>query len=473
MWHKDEWIEHADPPGEGVDFSRSVFEQMWEFFQKSPIPHTTGANNENCEYTDDAWFGKNCYLTHSFSGAEDLSYCYRMLKSRDSQYCVFCDAVELCYDLVNSANCYNVVYGLNCRQVRDSAFLYDCRNCSDCMFCFNLRNKQYYFGNQQLTKEEYLKKKDEWDLSSRKVYKKAKQFFAEMMSYKAWHRALSNDNCENTTGNYNSNCKDAENCYFSQGNEQCANTFRNYIGKTSLDFHGQTSELCFYTILAQDECYDVKFSSQIVKSKFMEYSAFCLNCQNCFGCCGLVGKSYYIFNKPYSEEEYHKLKAKIVEYMRSTGEYGKFFPGYFAQNPYDESWASFYFPLNSEEQEAAGFKYRPLVERRKEGDLDASQVPDKTENFTGDVLSKVFWDADYEKPFRIREEDVRFANRMRVPLPYTYYMARIQENFKMIPFVGELREVVCVDCGKKIETSWPAEYDGRILCEEDYLKVVR
>lgn len=327
--------------------------------------------------------------------------------------------------------------------------------------------------NEQLSKEEYFKKKAEWDLSSREVYEKAKKQFMKILETSSWHRALSNDQCENTTGNYNSNCKDAENCYFCQENEECVNCFRNYIGKTSLDFHGQTSELCYYSILAQDECYDIKYCSQMVNSQYMQYSAFCLNCQNCFGCCGLVNKKFHIFNKEYSEEDYHKTVEKLIAHMKETGEYGKFFPSYFAQNPYDESWASYYFPLNKEEQEAQGFKYKPPIERRQENYLDSSEVPDSNKDIKNDDLDKIYWDEVYERPFKIREADVKFSQKIGVPLPYTYYIRRMQENFKLVPFDGKLRKINCGKCQKEITTSWPSSFDGRILCEKDYLNEVR
>lgn len=37
----------------------------------------------------------------------------------------------------------------------------------------------------------------------------------------------------------------------------------------------------------------------------------CRNCQNCFGCVGLRGKSYHIFNQPYSREEYSLRVAEL------------------------------------------------------------------------------------------------------------------------------------------------------------------
>jgi len=39
-------------------------------------------------------------------------------------------------------------------------------------------------------------------------------------------------------------------------------------------------------------------------------------------------------------------------------------------------------------------------------------------------------------------------------------------------FNGRNRETRCAKTGKVIMTNWPAEYDGRILSEEEYLEAV-
>ncbi len=175
VWHRDEWIKNANPPSADYDSGQPFFDQLWELFQTCPIPHNTGAGNENCEYTDDWWYSKNCYLCHSGLKCEDLSYCFRVLNLRDCQFCVFSFDSELSVDLINCMNCYNVQYAIDSRQCKDSAFLFDCRNCSHCLFCWNLRNKQYCINNEQLTKEQFEKEYAKYDFSSRKVYEEAKE----------------------------------------------------------------------------------------------------------------------------------------------------------------------------------------------------------------------------------------------------------------------------------------------------------
>ncbi len=475
VWHKDEWIKHADPPGVDFDENKEVFPQMWRFFQKSAIPHNTGNACENCEYTDDFWHSKNCYLAHSAYKCEDLKYCYRTLKIKDSQFCVFSFYSELCVDIINCFNCFQVIYALNCKNCRDSAFLYDCRNCSNCLFCFNLRNKEYCIGNQQLTKEEFEKKKTEWDLRSQENYKKAKGYFAEMMLTKAFHRAVQVDKCENSSGNFLENCKNSKNCYFDSDFEDCLNCVRGGANvKDALDCVGiaLNAELSFYNLQCGEDLYDTKFCFDVIKGKYLEYCAFCHQCEHCFGCCGLVGKKYHIFNKPYSEAEYFALKEKIVAHMKSTGEYGQFFPGYFAANPYDESWSSFHFPLSQAEQEKLGFRLQENEERKNENYSSPTEIPDSSEDVDLSITKKTFWDEKAKKPFQIQKADIEFAQKLNIPLPNEFYISRIQDNFRWLFFDGSLRKTTCGKCNTEIETNWPEKYDKRILCEKCYLKEI-
>ena len=68
--------------------------------------------------------------------------------------------------------------------------------------------------------------------------------------------------------------------------------------------------------------------------------------------------------------------------------------------------------------------------------------------------------------------DIEFAKKTKTPLPNTYYIRRVQENFRWLPFAGMTRTIKCGKCGANTETSWPKECDGRILCEGCYLREV-
>jgi len=476
VWHKDHWVKNSSPPQVEPDLEKNIFEQMWQLFQRCPLPHNIGVGNENCEYTDDWFYSKNCFLSHSGFKDEDVRYSYRARNCTDCEFVAFCFDCELCVDTVNCRNCFNVIYALNSRTLTDSAFCYDCRNCSHCLFCSNLRGQKYCIDNKQLSKEEYEAELVKWDFSSRTIYEKAKDRFFEMMRTKAWHRALSVDNCSDSSGNYLENAKECENCFFINGSEDCVNSVRSVSGqdKTCLDgvahFGG---ELLYNVCTAQDGCYEVQSSYNLINCSYTEYSANCLNCSNCFGCAGLVNQKYHIFNKAYSESEYKELKEKIISTMKKQGDYGKFFPGYFSPIAYDESWSAVHFLLNHSEQEALGFRIdKRRASSKPDSALQAKQVPDRPSDADNSIEKQIFWDSLSKRPFRITKEDLAFSSKMKTPLNNIYYSTRLKENFCWMQYEGTVRDVKCSKSGVDLKTSWPQVFDKRIVSEEEYLNII-
>lgn len=79
--------------------------------------------------------------------------------------------------------------------------------------------------------------------------------------------------------------------------------------KESMDlYESRANELC-YNSLQVDECYRTAYSFDCVSCQEVWFSKDLSGCSYCFGCVNLRNKSYHIFNKPYSKEEYaEKLK---------------------------------------------------------------------------------------------------------------------------------------------------------------------
>jgi hypothetical protein len=315
-----------------------------------------------------------------------------------------------------------------------------------------------------------------WKTNSRATYDALKEEFVEMMKKTAWHRANFIDQSENCSGNYLGQCKDCTNCYFLSPNlENCVNVLRGADdAKDSLDSIGPAfhSQFIYYSVNSQDSCYDNKFCCDMIQSKWMEYCAHCFQCEHCFGCCGLVGKKYYIFNTQFEPKEYEIMKEKIIETMKKNGEYGSFFPGYFAATPYEETISGFYWPLSEEVLDQYGFRKTVSVTSRENSHDAIDDIPDLFDENDAHIGKRVFWDDVARKPFQIQEQDIAFARELNVPLPSCYYARRLKENFRMIPFDGTMRPVMCAQCKTEDMTSWPAEYDNRIVCEKCYLKEV-
>ena len=196
IWQRDEWVKSANTPSREFDDTRPIFEQAYELFITCALPHNFQSQNQNCEYTDDWYRSKNCYLCQGGQNNENCRYCFASDGIKNVHNGIFAFDSDFCFDLINSSSCNNSIFILNSKNISDSAFLYDCRDCKDCMFCSNLRHKQYRFNNVQLNKDEFESKKKEWTLFSYQNYKNAIQFFSDMMKNIAWHRQLQIDFCE-------------------------------------------------------------------------------------------------------------------------------------------------------------------------------------------------------------------------------------------------------------------------------------
>ncbi len=473
VWYREYWAKNSNPPSVDFDFNKSFFEQLWDLFQKCPIPHNVNLFNENCEYADDWWHSKNCYLSHSGVHCEDCYYSFRIFRLKDCQYCVFSFNSEKCVDLINSHRCFNVKYALNSRDCRDSNFLFDCHNCSNCVLCWNLRNKEYCINNKQYTKEEYKKELEKFNVSSRKNYKLLKENFHKIIKTKAWWRNQDMEKCDNSSGDYMENCKNAINNFFIEEAEDTVNSFRGMGIKDVIDTVSPFSvERCYYSSMPQIDCYEIRFCNDVSNSKYMEYCIRCLNCQSCFACCGLVNKKYCILNKQYSPEEYEKLVLQIKEKMKQEGVHNQFFPGYFSANPYDESLAGFHWPISIEQQKNLGFRSKNIEERKNENYLSISNIPDVHEGVSEGICNKVFWDELAKRPFQINKLDIVFSKKNKAPLPDCFYISRIKENFSWMFCSAELRETTCAITGEKILTGLPEFLNGRILSRDAYLKEI-
>jgi hypothetical protein len=119
-----------------------------------------------------------------------------------------------------------------------------------------------------------------------------------------------NENSEYT------NCQnDSKNCYLTFGSgfmEDCMYSNWCYYMKNCLDCsfcsRGELDFMnvdCFQTYRCRF-CHDCKNMSEC------SYCYDCRGCNHCFGCVGLRKKEYYIFNEPYSKEEYEEKVAELL-----------------------------------------------------------------------------------------------------------------------------------------------------------------
>ena len=106
--------------------------------------------------------------------------------------------------------------------------------------------------------------------------------------------------------NHAANIKDCYLVFFALDSEQCMYGFYLHKNRSLLDSSSAMQcERCYDSsnIFKDNGCIGVRNTNESIDCIFLRDS---INCQNCFASANLRNKKYYIFNKPYSKEEYFK-----------------------------------------------------------------------------------------------------------------------------------------------------------------------
>ncbi len=468
-YHSDQW--DAVSFGKGYDFSRLFFEQWQEFSRDIPRQSLfRDITSIGVEYTISGASSKNCYYVAAPWYSEDVYYGFLPVHTRNAVDVLDADNSESCYSSVSVDHCYRSSFCHESVSCMDSVFLYDCRNCTNCFGCVNLRNKQYCFFNEQLTKEEYKRRMQDIDLGKRSELRKWQAAFEEVHRT-AIRKSVNNVRTENCLGDNLRGCKNCYRCV--RVINDCENLRYVYSAEhfsNTMDANGAQSSFAYETngIVNGQQ---IHFSLMIRTGREVEYSMECTNCDYVFGCIGLKNKKYCIFNTQYTEEEYWPLVDEIKAKMLIDGEYGEFFPLTMSTVAYQDSSASVDFPLSEGE-----VLQRMWHAKEPDGDgldlskmtvLRASEVPDNIDDITDDIVKTPVLCERTGKPFRITPFELGFYRAMRVPIPTIHPLERIRDLFKFRrPF--RLFRYPCTKCGKDMDTSFDPMLHYKVYCESCY-----
>ena len=355
------WGDSWDPLAYGryFDFSRPFFEQFKELISEVPLLCLAGKNNEiNSEYVNNASWNKNCYL---IAGANYNEDCYYGNYVNSCVSCIdnnFISECELCYNCIDCKNCFNLQYSQNCINCHDSYFLRNCQSCNYCFGSVNLVGKQYYFFNEELSKEKYKEKIKELELDKYSSIQKLKSLF-EKHKLKYPNKYMIGTMNENVTGNSVHNSKNSTQCFDASNVWNCHYCSWLHDAKDCTDIMswGFPAELCYQCTEVGDHGRNVLFSVSSYGASNTLYSYFTMYSSNIFGCVSMKKNNYCILNKQYSKIEYEKTISKIICHMQETGEWGEFFPMHLSPLAYNTSIAQDYFPMDKQSAESMGIKW--------------------------------------------------------------------------------------------------------------------
>jgi hypothetical protein len=472
-WHSDQW--DARDYGKEVDFSRPIFEQAAEL--KNVVPSLALNAQGTCinsDYIHYAGSCKNCYLIMHADFCEDCYYGYGFKNDVfcvDGFYNLHC---ELCYECIDCHKCYGLKYSQDCLNCHSSQFLRDCIGCKNCFLCVGLREKEYCFENKQLTREEYEQKVKEFDLGSYAQCQNLKERLKELEK-KHIFKEYQGHNLQDCSGDHLNNCKEAKNCFDCEDVETAKYCYQVVLGaKNIYDIYqyGTNLQESYECAISGENSYHLLFcnnchlsSADLIYCWYMEVS------KNCFGCANMARQSYCILNKQYSKEEYEALVPKIIEHMKTTGEWGEFFPMSISPFGYNKSSAQMYFPLTKEQVLQKGLKWDDYEAPIQDIDkvVEAKDIPDKIDDIPDNALNFALKCEVTGKLFKITPQELNFYRKHRIPLPRRAPNQRHLDRFEQRN-PRKFWDRQCSKCEKSLQTTYSPDKSAKVYCEKCYLE---
>ncbi len=466
-WQSDRW----DPMsyGKEIDWNRPFLAQMAELQKAVPAPNliVDKASVENSDYCNGVGYVKNCYLLIIGSEDQDCMFSSGLIRCKNTIDTLWGTDCELCYDCYQVTNCYNVRHSEQSANCSDSALVYNCRGLKHCYGCVNLRNKEYHFYNQALSKEDYEAKMATIDLGSYQTVQAEKQKFAAFKKQFPIKYLLGSQN-ENSTGDELNSTQNCQDCYFVNTSQDIENGVQLNKAKDCIDFtgFGNGAELIYRCMSCGQNAYNLKFCLHTWNNvRDLEYCIYTSSSSDCFGCVGLKKKQYCILNKQYSKEEYLALVEKLREHMRQTKEYGQFFPPSMSYCHYNESEGMTYCPMTKEEALARGFSW---AEDKPESPAPTSTLVDNIKDADESMLGNVYICTKSGKRYRIIKQELQAYQQLKIPLPQVAPLERIKLKLyqnKILP----LQDIQCSNCNQSLRSVHNPK-DQPVLCQECYEK---
>lgn len=467
-WWGDRW----DPKtyGRPYDFNKPFFEQFAQLQRQVPLLAVYNTDGQNSDFNHSVSWLKNCYM---LAGANKNEECYY---GNYINYCTSCvdnimiKKCELCYECVECENCYQSAFLKNCSNCTSSYFLFNCIGCTDCFGCVNLRRKQYYFLNQQFSKEEYFQKLKELNMGKYSSVVKAREFFQQHLA-KFPMKYMIGEHNENSSGNSVFHCKNTFSSFDVAHLEDCSYCSWFNEARDCYDCFawGMPAELCYECMEVGDHAYNNKFCVSSQGLRNAEYCFQCMYSENLFGCVSIKKGSYCILNKQYRQEEYEALVPKIKEHMKKTGESGELFPMALSPFAYNETVAQEYFPISKEDALAKGYRWKDPDQ--KEYSSQTYEIPDDIKNVPETVLHEVLACATCTKNYKIIPQELRFYKQVLLPIPRQCPDCRHTGRTKLRN-PRHLWNRTCAKCGAEIQTSYAPDRPEIVYCERCYLEAV-
>ncbi len=481
VWWSDDW--NPLDSGSQFDFNRPFFEQLGELHRRVPQINVITSQNENCEFTNLTANCRNCYLIYESSNNEFCEYGCWFQKSEHCLDCSFIHECKYCYEISDCYNCHSLFWSQNCDNCRESYYLSNCMSCYKCFWCVNLINKSYSIFNQEVTPvqfEAFLQKFLNSSTHEQKQYLSEQQKLIDTLPKKFGH-IIQGENC---IGDYMRNGKNCLECFHVHDAENCKyaeHVWRNSKNNMDVSTVWRNSEWAYECINTGIDASNNSFCIQNWTCSNHLYCISCFNSHDNFGCISLKKNDHCILNTSYWVAEYEIMAGKIIDHMKSTGEWWEFFPTWLSPFGYDETVANEYYPLSETDVRERWWKWKweeetssyhgPFITPLETNQYDEKNVGYETAQKNIDAL--IGWILQCEvtgKPFKIIRQELAFYIENTIPLPIKHPDQRHKER-NSLRNGQTLHERKCDNCGTYIQTTYEP-ITKNVVCESCYLTLV-
>ena len=480
-WSDRTW--DAKKFGIALDLDRSFFDQVHHLIRTTPYQNLVGASDNstnNALYTNYTADLKDCYLIFNANRVIDGYYSTDVSRSEWCVDCLSCAAVQHAYSCVSCEEvygCFWCEYVTNSRHCVKSRFL---QGCDNCLACAHLSHKTYHILNREVSEKEFRATLEKYF---------SDETFRNIIDEKYRRLCLSlpvpctrNINAKNSLGDtlYN-----VENC---TGFNMTASTNCHYCETITeshdlmdVSYYGHKSEYMYESVAVWRFSQGILFSGVVGKWTNLNYCLETKKSQNCFWCVNMHYVDHCILNTPYSTQEYETLCWKIIDHMRSTGEWWEFFPHEFSPFGYNESLAQEYFPLTESETHERWWRWytEPAKPAPKNiysplpiADYDEKKVwYERAQKNIDEILAGILLCEVSGKPFKVIKPELAFYIENALPIPRKHPDQRHRERMDLRN-PRTLYERTCAECQKAIITTYAPEKLERVVCENCYRSLV-
>lgn len=464
------WSDKWDPTeyGQDFDFGKTFFEQFENLLNRVPKESVLRFHNENSDYNSALAYSKNTYMSPGSYYMEDCIYAGKSQYCKDCLGSVLIDHCELVALSANCKDCYNCHNLINCRSCSDCGYVADSSGCQYCFMCSGITNRRFNIKNKQYSEEEYRR------IVSGYMSKDPEEVMQEYRDFgltipKKYQNQL---NCENSSGDYIQNCKNAHQCYDCFDMEDCKYLIECVSVKDSMDLsmHDKDIELCYELCTGGESSKNTRFSCCAIASPNCDYLNSCHYISDSFGCDGFhLRGEHYILNKKYSPQDYKWMKEQIIAHMVKTGEYGEFMPIRLSYYPYNQTLAQDYFPLTREEALSRGYKWKDIDPKQyKQAGV---QVPKNIEEVPDNIAGELLSCEKCSRNYKIISQELSLYKKMHLPAPRACPECRYMDLMKM-KNPRHLYDRKCNKCDVQIKTTYSPERPEIVYCENCYLKEI-